>query len=598
LTRKAKAKYESSDIKVLDEISHIQLNPGMYIGSTEHPGHLIEEGLDNALDECMAGYANIIGINIDTKKKEYSIMDNGRGLPFEDNIPEIVSSKLFSGAKFQDSKTVYEISSGLHGCGLVAVNALSSEYEIEVYRDGKRALYKWKNAKLVKKSIINFNGEIPFSTKIKFKPSIKIFESVIPDIDRIRKRLSTACSGISGDKVFAMSVDGKREIFKLTLEDHFKQQCLSKADKTIGTFMIESSNEPESFNVMMTYSLTGTIAPKVVSSINLLPVDGGGTHVNGFYDVLREFFQTKAKKDYNFQLQDALCGLRCYLMLNLKTPHFAGQTKDKLTNRKTDLEIFLKQLRSNLETHFNKNKDQLVILLEHFEHYRKKLDSNKVKGGAANGKRASTKFTKLRDCSSKAGELFIVEGDSAGGGFVSCRNPRIHAVLPLRGKIPSAANAKDILKNKEIAELIGSLGTGVGPNFDLSKLKYDKVICATDADSDGHHIFCLLTLVLAMLVPDIIKNGHYYLAETPLYAINDKRTFKPIWTEKQLEAAKKTGKHITRYKGLGELNPDQLKVVTLDEKTRRLIPIEYTSDIDQMIKLFSSADEKRKLLER
>lgn len=588
--------YTSSDIRVLDEISHIQLNAGMYIGSTEHPGHLIEEALDNALDECLAGYATIIGINIDTKNKEYSVMDNGRGMPIDKDVPITVSSKLFSGAKFQDDKKAYEISSGLHGCGLVAVNALCSEYEIEVYRDGKRALFQWKNTKLVNKEIKAFKGEIPFSTKVKFKPSPKIFESVLPNVDRIRQRLATACSGIPKKIVFALSVDKKRELFKLTVEEHFKNQCINKNDKIAGSIMLTSNSQPEKFNALLTYSLQGSTAPKIMSSINLLPVDGGGTHVNVFYDLLRDFFTAKAKKlGITFQPGDALCGLRCYLMLDLKTPHFEGQTKNRLSNRKNEFDVFVKQLHKQLEDHFKKNEEQLVTILEHFEHYRKKLDSNKHIG-TTNGKRASTKFTKLRDCSGKNGELFIVEGDSAGGGFVSCRNPKRHAILPLKGKIPSAANAKDILKNKEISELIKALGTGVGPNFDLSKLKYEKVICATDADSDGHHIFCLVTLVLAMLVPEIIKNGHYYLAETPLYAINDKKTFIPIWTEKDLEKAKKSGKHITRYKGLGELNPEQLKVVALDD-TRHLIPIKFTKDMKKIIKLFSSADEKRKLLE-
>ena len=224
------------------------------------------------------------------------------------------------------------------------------------------------------------------------------------------------------------------------------------------------------------------------------------------------------------------------------------------------------------------------------------LDAKKIKT-SPNGKRVSTKFTKLRDCSGAAGELFIAEGESASGGLVDCRDPRKHAILPLKGKIPSAANAKDILKNKEISELIGSLGTGVGPQFDITSLKYDKIICATDADDDGLHIFALLTLALAILVPDIIKNGHYYYAETPLYAINEKNNFVPLWTQDEIKKAKDDNKTLIRIKGLGEMNPDQLKVVLINEKTRRLIPVTYTSDIDKMTKLFSDSNEKRKLLE-
>jgi DNA gyrase/topoisomerase IV subunit B len=213
------------------------------------------------------------------------------------------------------------------------------------------------------------------------------------------------------------------------------------------------------------------------------------------------------------------------------------------------------------------------------------------------GKRVSTKFTKLRDCSGAAGELFIAEGESAAGGLVTCRDPRKHAILPLKGKIPSAATAKDILKNEEIGELIGSLGTGVGPAFDISCLKYDKIICSTDADDDGLHIFSLLTMAIAILVPDIMKNGHYYYAQTPLYAINERNLFIPLWTNEDIIKAKAEGRTLIRLKGLGEMNPDQLKTVLIDEKTRKLIPITYTSNIDKMIKLFADANEKRKLLE-
>lgn len=307
-------------------------------------------------------------------------------------------------------------------------------------------------------------------------------------------------------------------------------------------------------------------------------------------------FIAKGKKlGYNFLPQDCHVGMRAYLMLSLKEPKFSGQTKSKLSNRKVYFEKLTALLRTQIEEYFSRDAELLHTLLEQFQTYRRKLDSKKLK--VTNGKRAATKFTKLRDCTSKNGELFIVEGDSAGGGFVSCRNPREHAILPLRGKIPSAATAKDIIKNKEIAELIGSLGTGLDPHFDIAGLKYDKILCTTDADSDGYHIFCLVTLALAMLVPEVIKQGHYYFVQTPLYAINEKKTFIPLWTDSDVSKAKAEKRHITRIKGLGELNPDQLKVVAINEKTRKLVPITYTSNIERMKKLFIDSGEKRKLLE-
>jgi len=595
--------YTADDIRKLEPMEQIQISPGMWIGQTDEPHHLVEEALDNALDEAQGGHVSIIAVKIDTKTHMCSVMDNGRGVPISKDVPIIISTQLFSGAKFQDSKSAYEIASGLHGVGLVCANALSDFYSIEIYRNNRHALFSFENGKLKKKSIVEYKDEAPFSTKIEFKPSKKIFETLVPDLNRIKKRLQIASAEMQ-NVTFVLIVDDEKEIFKLTVNDYFEQRCLQGNHKIIRTVFFKSIIKPESFNIVLSYAKSGTITPKVLSSVNLLPVDNGGTHVNYLYDIVRDYFTAKGKKlGYKFLPQDCLVGLKAYIMLSLKEPKFAGQTKDRLTNTKQSLDKFAGQIKSQLETHFNQNykesdqeEGELEKLLSHFQAYRSLMDAKKIKTSPS-GKRVSTKFTKLRDCSSALGELFIAEGESASGGLVSCRDPRKHAILPLKGKIPSAANAKDILKNKEISELIGSLGTGVGPQFDITSLKYEKIICATDADDDGLHIFSLLTLALAILVPDIIKNGHYYYAETPLYAINEKDNFVPLWTQDELKKAKEDNRTLIRIKGLGEMNPNQLKVVLINEKTRRLIPVTYTSDIDKMIKLFTDSNEKRKLLE-
>ena len=194
--------------------------------------------------------------------------------------------------------------------------------------------------------------------------------------------------------------------------------------------------------------------------------------------------------------------------------------------------------------------------------------------------------------------MYIVEGESAGGSIIQSRNPKIHAILPLKGKsIPNATTKKDILKNKEVGELISAMGAGVGPHFNINNLRYDKIICATDADHDGNHIACLVTMMIAILVPEIIQAGKYYIAQTPLFAINEGKTFIPLWTEKELEDARAKNRKISRFKGLGELSPGQLKVCLLDEATRNLIPLKYSTNMDELIKLFSSAVEKRSLLD-
>lgn len=589
--------YSAKDIRELEAMEQIRISPEMWIGPTDEPHHLIEEALDNALDEAQGGHVSIIAININTKTKKCSIMDNGRGIPISSDVPITISTKLFSGAKFKDNKTAYEIASGLHGVGLVCANALSDKFSIEIYRNDKHALFEFDHGKLKKKSILEFKGDKkPFSTKIEFTPSEKYFENTTPDLNRIKRRLQIASAEMS-NVTFVLNIDDNREIFKLTIDDYFNTNCLNGNKKLIRTVRFKSFIKPESFNVVLTYAKDGPVTPKVLSSVNLLPVDEGGTHVNSLYEVLRDYFTARAKKHgYNFQPQDSLVGLRAYVMLSLKEPKFSGQTKEKLSSRKATLGKFVAQIKAQLESHFDKNHNgELDDLLSHFAAYRAKLDSKKIKTSPA-GTRVATKFTKLRDCSSKFGELFIAEGESAAGGLVTCRNPTKHAVLPLKGKIPSAATAKEILKNKEIGELIGSLGTGVGPGFDIRGLKYQKIICATDADDDGLHIFSLLSLALATLVPEIIINGHYYYAQTPLYAINEKNLFIPLWTDTELKQAKDEKRSIIRIKGLGEMNPDQLKTVLIDENTRKLIKVSFTSDIERMTKLFIDSGEKRKLL--
>lgn len=592
-----KSSYSAKDVKVLEEVEHIRLNPGMYIGETSNPVHLIEEALDNALDEALAGYAKIIAVKVNTAENRYTVLDSGRGIPLSNDTPVTISSKLFSGAKFQGKKTAYEISSGLHGVGLVAVNALSSEYKIEVYREKKQGVFEFQNSKLKYSNVKPFSGERPFATKIEFVPDKKYFESQVADLDRIRNRLTTASAEMPSDINFILMIDDKRELFNLSMIDHFAMRCLTEKDESLLIKTLCSMNEPEKFQVSFTYEKNGPVAPKIISSVNLLPVENGGSHVNLFYDLLKEFYMSKAKKyDYKFQPADCLYRLRAYFILNLVEPKFSGQTKDSLINTKTSFEKFTKDLKDQLEHFAVDNEEQLIDQLQQFHDYRTKLESKKlVKTG--NGRRASTKFTKLKDCLSRQGELFIVEGESAGGSIIQKRDVNIHAVLPLKGKsIPNVTVKKEILNNTEVKELVTAIGTGVGSHFNIDNMRYSKIICAADADHDGNHIACLVTMVIAILMPDIIKNQKYFIARSPLFAINEKSTFIPLWSDEELQKARNEKRKIQRYKGLGEMNPDQLKKCVLDTDTRKLMPLEYTSDIESLIKLFSMPSEKRKLI--
>ena len=593
-----KTKYDEKSIQVLDEITHVRTNPGMYIGSTENPIHLIEEAFDNSLDECVNNHATIAAVTVNTKTNLCCIIDNGRGIPINGDVPKTISTKLFSGAKFNTGKDSYGICSGLHGIGLVCVNALSTDYKVEIYRDNQHAIYTFKSGLFKNKKIEDFVGEKPFSTKIEFTADPKIFESILPDINRIRQRMTNASVELP-NSTFVLYVDDKKEIIKLDKDTFFKTECLNDTDTETSEVLDFVAQEGiEKFGVRFCYSYTGTNTPRFSSAVNLLPVEQGGVHVTMFMEILREYFLSKMKKyGYHFLPQDSFCGLRTYFSLSLIKPEFIGQTKDKLANKRTYFNQLFDKLKLQIESHFNKNEDQLKFLLEHFTTFRKKQDAKKVKSSNNSGRRGSTKFTKLRDCIETNGELFIVEGDSASGSLISCRNPNIHAVLPLRGKIPSVVTKKDILKNKEIGELIEALGTGIEPHFDITKIKYSKIICATDADVDGAHISSLMTMVIAVLAPEIIKQGYFYLAKTPLYAIKEKKVFTPLWTSAELEKARQSGKYIIRLKGLGELNPDEAKQVLLTQATRRLIQIQYSDDIQKISNLFLNVSDKRELLE-
>jgi DNA gyrase/topoisomerase IV subunit B len=595
-----KQTYDHRDFKSLGDVENVRLNPGMYISQTSNPVHLIEEALDNALDECLAGFATIIAINIDTKKHIYSVLDNGRGIPFTNDIPELISTKLFTGAKFKGSKTVYEITSGLHGVGLVAVNALSENYIVEVFRENKHAIFKFENSKLKEKKIEDYTDQRPFSTKIEFKPDKKIFETLLPDLKRVRDRLLVASVELS-DCTFVLNVDEKKEVIKLDKDSFFKEHCLSENDSEL-TPMIETEVKDgiESFSTRFCYATSGPISPKIQSSINLLPVESGGTHVTIFVETLRNLFSAAGKKSgIKFQPQDSITGLRTYLNLELKEPEFSGQTKDRLINRRSYFEKLENKLSQSIEKILSNSPELLQSLLKHFEDYRQRLDLRKMKITSGNGKRASTTFTKLRDCTNRNGELFIVEGDSAESGLIQCRDAKSHAILPLKGKVPSVMNVKDIIDNIEIKEIIKALGIGLYPNINISNLRYNKVIILTDADPDGEHIASILILDLAILVPDLIKTGHLFLAKTPLYSINDTKRgiFLPLWSQEEVDAAIAENKPILRAKGLGELNPEQLKVCAIDIKTRKLYQVKYTNNLEKLSKLFSDVNTKRELLE-
>lgn len=599
------SKYDHTSIKVMEEIEHIQENAGMYIGDTGQATHLITEAFDNAIDEAKAGYANIVAVYIDTKKKEYYVIDNGRGIPIENDTIKTVASKLFSGGKFNKGEgKVYEIASGRHGVGIVAITALSEYSTIEVYRDNKYAFYKWENANLVEDRHEDFRGTPKFSTRIGFRPNKKYFSLIDVDISYIKKRMKIASVHIPQLQL-VLVVDDKKEIINCDLNTYFKEDVILKETKNLTKpHDIKTKIKGEELLIRWCYSFEGSPAPKQHGCVNLLSVDQG-THINKTADLFRDVFQEFSKKDkLHFNKNDSLVGFRCYTSIMLYNPEYSSQNKEKLSSAKSKLDPLYNKAETELRKYLNDNRELRNKLLSYFEAYRKRLDSSKsiIKTSGTVTRINSVIGSKLKDCTTHSidkSELYIMEGASAGGTLLNCRNPNVHAVLPLKGKIPNVAGqTKDFLKNEEIKEIINACGTGIEPDFHLNGLRYGKIIITCDADSDGNHISALLLVLFLKLTPKLIIEGKIYLAQMPLYGADYKKTFYPFYTEKEKEEfiKKYPNAQIMRFKGLGEMNDIQLEKCLLDVKTRKLKQIPSPKHPSEIFTIMTNPEEKRRLV--
>lgn len=594
--------YNASHIIELSEIEHIRQNTGMYIGSTENINSLIYELLDNATDEVLAGYATIVGIFIDTKEKIIKVLDSGRGYPFDQSLPlekdppVLSNTKLFTSGKFKkdEEDSAYSISSGLHGVGGVIVYALSEWMSIEIYRDKLHATYEFKHDGNIIRSQESFNDNVPFATKIEFKPDSKYFDTLDVDFKVLEEKIKIIVANCP-DLRLIYRIDGKDKIIKGS-ENDLIENLLSKKIQCWHSFEVNNKKKEKCF-VKFGWEPSSYPSVKVLSAVNLARTHDG-VHHNKMYNILRDIFQYFAKKHkFTFNKDDCLVGLRIYLNLHIVKTAFAAQVKTRLVNQ-SDISI-VTDLESIIKDYFNKNKKELLMYLTRFQTYRSALQSKKLTTiPMSTTTRVSTKFTKLRDCENAGGELIIGEGDSAVGGMVQHRDPDIHAILPLRGVIPNAiTNTREkLMKNVEVKDIINAIGTGVYEKCDIRKLRYSKIIIATDADPAGHWIASLLIMLFASISPDIIKNGHLYLCRTPLYAVYRKKKFTPLWTDKDVNEARNKNEKISHYKGLGEYQPEELKVFTLDAKTRILIQVTWSEHYDKLFDLFKKSSEKRKLV--
>lgn len=592
-------KYETTDIFEMGQVEHLRSNLGMYIGSTESPTRLIEELLDNSLDEVQSGHCNIIGIFVDTKNKVYRVLDNGRGIPFDKNLPLeedppiLASTKLFTSGKFKKGKdkSAYKIASGLHGIGNVAVYALSEFMEIEVYRNNQHALYMLKSHETengITRDVKEFKEQRPFSTKVTFKPSSKYFSKLDIYINQIEERLRIAVANYPDLKV-VLRIDDKDHIIKGSEQDLILDYLTE--DESTEWIEIRNKKGIEECYLKLAWDNNPPATQKVLSCVNLVRVHSG-VHINKLYNILRNVFSDLAKKHkYTFGPNDCLSFIRVYVNLKIIRTSFEAQVKVRLES-KSDLSV-MDGLENKLKTYLDKNPEFRNNLLNKFEEYRKSLHARGLKVGGS--KRVSGKFTKLSDCTGQMGELFIGEGESAVGGLIQCRDSRKHAILPLKGVIANAITKKDLLKNEEIKDIVNAIGTGIEPNFDINKLRYSKILLAADADPAGKFITTLLIVLFAKLTPELIKHGKVYVVETPLFGTRKNKKFIPLWTQDDINIAKSEGSHITRQKGLGEFLPKDLKIFTLDEDTRKIHKITWSENYEKLFKLMSSSSEKRKL---
>lgn len=597
--------YDHKSITTLSPLEHLRQNAGMYVGDTVNPNHLVYECLDNSLDEASAKHASLIGVIINNKKNICTISDNGRGMPFQNNTIEKIFT-MFSGGKFkkgqQDSS--YGIASGLHGIGLTAVGALSEWVEVIVYRDNKRALFRLEDCKIVKEEINSFDcSKKPFSTQITFKPNKKYFESLVFDTKPIKDRMTLASVHIDHLQLLLM-IDGKKEIINCTIDDYFKDVLFEGSTKnTTPIFDLRSKVKDEEVWIKFAWDLSSASPPKHTGCVNLLSVDQG-THINMTYNIFRNVFSAIAEKEkLKFLPQDCLVSFRCHTNLSLYTPEYTSQTKDKLSTSKAKLDFLYNNLEKQLISFLDKYPNIKLELLGFFDSYRKRLSASKniVKGGKEVSRFNQIIDSKLKDCTNHTvinSELFITEGSSAAGSLVQCRDPRYHAILGLKGKIPNIAGSKkDFLKNKEITEIINCIGTGIEPDFTVESLRYGKVIFACDADADGAHITSLLMIVFLRLAPQLIKKSVIYRSIMPLYGAVIQKKFVPLYSDVELNKFKEKNPNIKiqRYKGLGEMNPDQLKVCLLDS-TRKLEAIRYPTNSEEIFQLMISAELKRGLI--
>ncbi len=604
-TTEVNQEYGADQIQILEGLEAVRKRPGMYIGSTSARGlhHLVYEIVDNAIDEALAGYCDTIDVTIN-EDNSITVIDNGRGIPVGINhkagIPavEVVFTILHAGGKFGGGG--YKVSGGLHGVGASVVNALSQWLEVTIYHEGKVYRQRYERGHVCYK--LKVVGECKLEktgTTVTFLPDDEIFEETVFDFDTLKQRLREMAFLTKNIKIVLRDKRGEEPVEKtFHYEGGIKEFVvyLNKGKTPLYPDVIYCEGMKDNIYVEVSMQHNDSYTEGSYSFVNNITTPEGGTHLTGFKNALTKTFNSYAKLNKLIKDTETLSGediregLTAIVSIKIEEPQFEGQTKQKLGNseaRGAVESIVSEQLMIYLEQHPQIAKlilEKSIMAQRAREAARKARDLTRRKS-ALDGLSLPGKLADCSDKDPKNCEIYIVEGDSAGGSAKTARSRATQAILPLRGKILNVEKARldRIYGNAEIKAMITAFGTGIHDDFDITKLRYHKIIIMTDADVDGAHISTLLLTFIYRFMPELIKQGYVYLAQPPLYKLEKNKKVWYAYSDEELdnilqEVGRDQSNKIQRYKGLGEMDAEQLWETTMDPERRILLRVNMDDD--------------------